>query len=517
MSKLNILQLYDYMELGGAESHIITLSKALIDRGHNVQVGSSLGPSVTKLNNLGIKFHNMDIYNQSHYFKNAGHILQIIQDQKIDIVHVHPFHSQIVMSLVKLVCKIPTVTTIHGAYKTPSTEGLNEFFDSFIFVSEETNKFHLDNKLIREDVVEVIPNCVPSSSSRRASILGENVVKIAYVSRLDNDKFPSIIFFIRCIEEIVKYMDVEITIIGQGTKYNDVVKLADDVNQKVNKKVISVVNGLIDVIRYMETVDIVVGVGRVLLEALSINKIPICIGNKHYGGIIDKEKLMRISEVNFTDRNSTRDLLPELFIKDLLRIKQNPEQVLIELDETILQFKKYFDIGISVEKHENLYGKVIDEYPRIKFNLSDILKYKQKMDEVDKILLANELKVNGYTYKLDDAKDTKVLLMPNFLDENDRWSKILIDLVMNNKFQDTTTIVIRIDNRFHSNLKEIIKKVQKVLNPYENKYKTDILIDCDYQNYVTEILFLSEMDYFIPTNNNQQDITYKCKILEVEV
>ncbi|MGY3714868.1 glycosyltransferase [Sutcliffiella cohnii] len=517
MNKLNILQLYDYMELGGAESHVITLSKALIDRGHNVQVGSCLGPSVARLNKLGIKFHNMDIYNQNHYFKNAGRIIQIIQDEKIDIVHVHPFHSQIVMSLVKLVCKIPTVTTIHGAYKTPSIEGLYEFFDSFIFVSEEVNKFHLDNKFIREDIVEIIPNCVPLYSSESASVMGEDVLKIAYVSRIDNDKYPSIIFFINCIEEIIKYMDVEITIIGQGTKYNEVVKLANDVNKKVNKQVVSVVDGLIDVVSYMETVDIVVGVGRVLLEALSMNKIPICIGNKHYVGIIDKEKLIKISKVNFTDRNSTEDLLPELFIKDLIRVKQYPEQVLIELDETILQFKKYFNLEISAKKHEYLYKKLINEYSGKVFDISDILKYKRNLDDVDKIFLAKRLKENGFTYKLDDAKEIKVLIMPNFLDDNDIWSKKLIDIVNNNKFQNTTTIVIRIDNRFHSKINEIIEKIQTVLNSYKYKFEVDILIDCEYQDYVTEILFLSIMDYFISTNETQQEMIYKCELLGVKI
>lgn len=517
MDKLRILQVYDYMQLGGAETHIITLSKALIDKGHNVQIVSSYGPAVEKIKELGISFHELDVYNPNNYFINAEKILEIIKKENIDIVHVHPFHSQVVMSLVKLVKDIPTVTTIHGAYRTPSVEGLNEFFDSFIFVSEETNKFHLDKKLISKDVVEIIPNSVPSLLNGKILTLESNVKKIVYVSRIDIDKFPSILFFINCIEKIIKYLEVEITIIGQGNKYNDVVKLVNDINQKVNKKVVSVVNGSIDVVGYMETADIVVGVGRVLLEALSLNKIPICIGNQHYVGIINKEKLMKISEVNFTDRNSTQELLPELFIKDLQRINKNPEQVLAELDETILQFKKCFDIEISAEKHEKLYRRVINEYSRKKFDISDILNYKQKLDEVDKIQFAIEMKANGYTYKLDCAKDIRILLMPNFLDKNDRWSKILIDLIINNNYQDTATIVIRIENQFHLELKEIIEKIEAVLYPYDNEYNLDILIDCEYQDYVTEALFLSEIDYFIPTNNNQQEIIYKCKLLKGQI
>ncbi|MFD1349894.1 glycosyltransferase [Oceanobacillus caeni] len=517
MDLLRILQVYDYMQLGGAETHIITLSKALMGKGHNVQIVSSNGPAVEKINELGIDFHELDVYDPTKYFINAEKIIEIIEREKINIVHVHPFHSQVVMSLVKLIKDIPIVTTIHGAYRTPSVEGLNEFFDRFIFVSEEANKFHLENKLIRKDIIEIIPNCVPLVPNGKGSILNTNILKVVYVSRIDVDKLPSILFFIKCIEEIVKYLDVEITFIGQGSKYNELINLVNDINQKLNKSVVSVVNGSVDVVRYMKAADIVVGVGRVLLEALSINKIPLCIGNNHYVGILNREKLMRISEVNFTDRNSTQELLPELLIKDLLRVKQNPGKVLMELKETILQFKKCFDIKISAERHENLYRKVINEYSGKKFEICDISKYKLKLDEIEKIHYANELKANGYTYILDGAKEIRILLMPNFYDKNDWWSRSLIDSITNNKCIRKSTVVIRIDNQFHSELKEIIEKIQTEINPYENEYNLDILIDCEYQDYITETLFLSEIDYFVPTNKNQHEIIYKCKLLEVQI
>jgi len=55
-NKLNILYLYDYMKLGGAETHIITLSKAIKDLGHNVYIAAPNGPAVKWIKEENIIF-----------------------------------------------------------------------------------------------------------------------------------------------------------------------------------------------------------------------------------------------------------------------------------------------------------------------------------------------------------------------------------------------------------------------------------------------------------------------------
>lgn len=514
MGKLRILQLCDYMQLGGAESHIITLSKGLIDKGHIVQIASSLGPAVSKLSECGIKFHELNFYNPQNYFINAEKLLNIIVEENIDIVHVHPSQSQIAISLTRLIKIVPVITTIHGAYKTPSIEGLEEFFNGFVFVSEETKKFHLDNQFVNKKLNMVIPNSVPFRTNEEEKLIPNmHALKIIYVSRLAEDKFPSIVYFINCIEQIIKFLNVEITIIGQGSKYNEVLELANVINYKLDKKVINVINGSVDVIDFMKKADVVVGVGRVILEALSVKKIPICIGNKNYVGIINKYNLLEVAKVNFTDRNSSRNLSPEFLINDLIKIQNEPEQVLSELNETVLLSKSYFEIGISAEKHQEFYREVIKTFTRKNFTLKDILKYKRKLRVLDVVRAAYDLKLNGCTYTLDNAKDTRVLIIPDISDENDKWITVLLELIKNKSFEDKITIIIRIQNQFHSIMDEVIQKIQKVLELFEAKYKIDILVDCEYHDEVNEVLFLSEISCFVPTNNNQNNTIFLCRLL----
>lgn len=518
MDKLKILQVYDYMKLGGAESHIITLSKALIDKGHIVHIASSAGPAVSRISKLGITFHELDLYNSMETFANAEKLLNIIEEENIDIVHVHPFQSQVVMSLVKLIKQVPIVTTIHGPYITPSVKGLEDFFDGFIFVSEETKEFHFEKSLLSTNFISVIPNSVPFMLNDEIMVQNiKEILKIIYVSRLDMDKYPSILFFLNCIEQIIQYLNVEITILGQGNKYNEVCEIAKNINLKLGKKVVNVTNGAVNVLRYMEKSHIVVGVGRVILEALSINRIPICIGNNKYVGIINKTNLLEISKVNFTDRNSSRSLAPEYFINDLIKINNHPEQIIRDISETIQIAKKNFDIGISAGKHEEFYSKIISAFSKKRFTIEDLLKYKQGINGVESIRTAFDLKRNGFFYSLDNAKSIRILVIPNFSLNKDKWITILTELIKIRSIHEKATIVIRIQNQYYSQSNEIISKLQNILKFCKGNESPDILIDCECLDEVTEALFLLEIDYFIPTNSVQYETIFKCRLLGIQI
>lgn len=240
MKKLNILQLYDYMELGGAESHIITLSKSLMELGHNVSIASSFGPAVNTLKRLSIPFYEIERPDESTLMSNAGKLLEIVDRLKIDIIHSHPFQSQVLASLIKLIREIPVVTTIHGSYNTPSVSGLENFIDHYIFISPETLRFHNDNFIFMKNKnYQMIPNCVEVCEDVQIE-LNTKQLTITYISRLDNDKLPSIKFFINSIEVLAKKHDIKVFIIGKGKKYNNILNKAKLINNQLSKQVIQV-------------------------------------------------------------------------------------------------------------------------------------------------------------------------------------------------------------------------------------------------------------------------------------
>lgn len=497
------------MELGGAESHIITLSKALKDEGHMVSIASSFGPAVENIINLGIQFYEFDLTNEDLYISNAEKVIQIIENEKIDIIHCHPFHSQIIASLIKMVKNIPIVSTIHGPYIPNNFNKIKHYIDRFIFISEETYFFYKDRNLINNRSV-IINNCVPVYPLVQSNSNFESELKILYVSRLDDDKYPSITFFIKALEEACGELNLKVTIVGRGTKYFEILDTINRINEKYNKAIFNLINGATDVRSYMEQHDVIVGVGRVLLEGLSAKKICICIGNSNYVGIINREKLIQISKVNFTDRNTNITLSNELFIKDLKNIFTNKDEIYSELEDTFHYFKDHYDIATSARKHSNLYYEVQKECEtKHKYFDNFNIKY------LENIEFALELKSNGFNYVFNNAKKYTYLLVPDFFDMHDRWKVCIEDIMNKGIMNNDSTIVIRITNEFHHNIENIIHIIEDTIG--EVAKQIDILIDCEYLDDIMEILLLSEVDYFIPTNEKQQLYQYYCRLMNAQI
>lgn len=513
MNKLNILQIYDYMKLGGAETHIITLSRALMDRGHNVYIAGSFGPAVNAVKGENIPFLEIDPPEENKLLENAWKIVEIIDYYNIDVIHVHPFQSQNVVALVNILRDIPVVTTIHGSYLTPSVEKLECFYNNFIFVSQESLDFHLEEGLLNKKNCYVVPNCVKIEANEISLHSKKDSLQIAYISRIDTDKLPSIVFFVECVEQLTKQMDIQVEIIGSGNQFSYLKDLIDKINRNSSKEVINLINGSDNINQHITKSDIVVGVGRVILEALALGKIPICIGNNNYVGIVNAKTLKKISNVNFTDRNTHNPYKKELFIEDINSILEKPEKVKKEIQESLKYLLNHFDIKLSAKEHERIYLEIINNHHSKTFR-SNSLKYLNHIDEIESINFAFELNNQGIKYQLDTMKNNKILLKPDFYSENDNWTAVFNNL--GNHFDlDNTTVVIRIDYDYLDNIDEILEKISVVFDSLDKKF--DLLIDYQYHDEVNEDLFLLEMDMFIVTNNNQQKYMYKCELFGCKI
>ncbi|XXM72056.1 glycosyltransferase [Lysinibacillus sphaericus] len=510
---MNILQVYDHMELGGAESHILTLSKALIDRGHSVHLAAPEGPSSYKVNDLKIQHHLLELKKTSRLLENLFELVKIINQNDIDIVHVHPFQSQVVAGLLPFLLKVPIVTTIHGPYLTPSTNKLKPIYKNYIFVSEEIRKHHVQRNLIsRADKVEIIPNSVPSGGPLESNNNFNETLKITYISRLDRDKLPSIKFFLRSIKKIASFINIDVKVIGKGEKLEEVLILKNKINDSIGKNIITVIEGTNFISKYIEKSDVVVGVGRVILEAISCKKIAICMGNKYYVGIIDSTNLLEISKVNFTDRACSEKLSTESFLRDLISI--NKGEVQKETEKTYNLLMSHFDIKLSAEKHERFYQDVISSNMYNKINTKKMSLFNDYFFGANSISEGLQLIEEGYSYNLAGTKQYKILIHPDFNDEKDSWRNILKELLKNETIQTAFSLVIRIENKYQDKLNQIIQEIEDILA--KQKSTLDVLVDCEFQDTVTQIIFLSSIDVFIPTSS-QKTLEFKCKLLNKRI
>lgn len=79
-----------------------------------------------------------NLYDIQHINESINNVINIIKKYKIDIIHTHPYVSQIVGSYCSIATGIPVVTTLHSIYSIPILEKTyKDIIKNKICVSEE--------------------------------------------------------------------------------------------------------------------------------------------------------------------------------------------------------------------------------------------------------------------------------------------------------------------------------------------------------------------------------------------
>ncbi|MBQ5799250.1 MAG: glycosyltransferase, partial [Oscillospiraceae bacterium] len=90
MSKKILMALMG-LEIGGAETHVVELSKELHRRGYEVVVVSNGGVYERELVEAGIRCHRAPLHKRSlgAMFRSLVALRRIIREEKPDVVHAH--------------------------------------------------------------------------------------------------------------------------------------------------------------------------------------------------------------------------------------------------------------------------------------------------------------------------------------------------------------------------------------------------------------------------------------------
>ena len=88
---MKILMVTMAMNIGGAETHILELTKELSLRGHDVTVASFGGVYADELQKLGVRCVSLPLHtkNPAHVMKSYYGLKKLLREEKFDIVHAH--------------------------------------------------------------------------------------------------------------------------------------------------------------------------------------------------------------------------------------------------------------------------------------------------------------------------------------------------------------------------------------------------------------------------------------------
>ena len=188
LDKKIILQVIPRMELGGAESGTLEISKFMVRKGWKVIVVSAGGALVEKLNSgkvIHIKL-NIDSKNPFIIFLNIFRLASIIKKFNVKIVHARsraPAWSAYYAC--KFFKRIKFVTTVHGAYKNQNF--IKKFYNSIMLKSDKIIAIskYIKNYLLKEYTVKknnlkkinVIPRGVDSYKYNNKNIDSSRLFK----------------------------------------------------------------------------------------------------------------------------------------------------------------------------------------------------------------------------------------------------------------------------------------------------------------------------------------------------
>ena len=460
------------LDIGGAETHIVELAKALSRRGIEIIVASNGGAYEQELLDAGIEHIKVPFHSKNPVYLSRAYkqLKQIIFKNHIDVVHAHARIPAFLCGLLHRRYHFRFVTTAHWVFSTKFPYNLlTRWGDRSLAVSDDIKQYLIDSYGILPENIRVTINGIDmekfSADTDFSDIaeefqLSPEKTRIVYVSRMDTDRSLAAHKLIEIAAELEREIpNLEIVIVGGGNDFENIKSEADAVNSATGHRLIITAGSRTDINKFNASGSIFIGVSRAALEAMACRKPSVIAGNEGYIGIFDKDKLQISIDTNFCCRGCG-ETTAEKLKSDILKVLKLPEEQQTALGtyarETV---KKYYSVNTMADDAIKMYISIIKNSP---INEVDI----REFDDIDSYLLTNPIRISkgkidvmisGY-YGFNNSGDDSILkAMVDSISANRPEIRILA--LSNNPSQTKTVYGIDAIHRF--NLPGIIYNMHK--------------------------------------------------------
>ena len=334
---MKILMVLMSFDIGGAETHVLELSRALAGMGHDITVASNGGVYVAELEKCGIKHVKLplDRKNPLAFSRSYMGLSRLIKRERFHVVHAHARIPAFICGLLSRRLHFRFVTSAHWVFKVNTLwRKISDWGEKTIAVSEDIKQYVISNYGVFPDNVSVTINGVdmknfsadaPCDDIRAELGFTDKKPTVAYVSRMDTDRSAVAAMLCEIAPELRrKYPDIRFVIVGGGDDFDRVKSLSDAANAKVGADFVKMTGARTDINKFIAMSDIFVGVSRAVLEAMSAAKPVVIAGNEGYIGILDDENYDTAVSTNFCCRGCAESTKERLFA-DICRLMDSGE------------------------------------------------------------------------------------------------------------------------------------------------------------------------------------------------
>ncbi|HGF7478565.1 TPA: polysaccharide deacetylase family protein [Vibrio mimicus] len=338
---MNILMALSQLEVTGAEVYATTVGNELTRRGHQVFYVSD---TLTKAHDgpfFKLRFNKRSIFRRLWH---VAYLIYLIKKNKIQLVHAHSRASSWSCHIACHLTNTPMVTTVHGRQPVhASRKKFHAMGDKALPVCEAIRDQLINDLNVPESQLHISRNGIETDTFKRSPVPKNPKPVISIIGRLSGPKGE---LCYRLLTECLDLDRYQVQVIT-GTPLSERFTTLQD---KVSFPGYSA-----NVEHVMAQSDLVIGAGRVAMEALLCGRPTIAIGEASCVGIIELDNLDKAMATNFGDIGP-KDLainfqqIPALIEQGLSKPCCSPEVT----QQIILNY----DLRVVVDELERLYQTI---------------------------------------------------------------------------------------------------------------------------------------------------------------
>lgn len=410
----NIMICLEKMGIGGIETSVLNQAIEYKRRGINPIIVAANGIYSDFLKENDINFEEVDFPLENNVDSNKmKRIMEIIEKYEVEQVIINQLPCILSVMPACIIKNIPYVAYVHTSFSTIKNDDNNMYnwYERTYPIYQDLLKIYFQNAYkivaISELAAEYVVNRYDATKDK-VIILHNSInldvyksenkenkkEKFVLISRLSQEKLESIKNGVEIFE---KYdcKNKKMTIVGDGDKREE---LEQYVNLKKDRNKIKFVGACTNVKEIINQNDIVLGVDRVILEAIAMKKIPVLIGYSEPKQIITKENIKIEADEGFSGENLKSTSIEELakqikeknidveenynYVKENLNIQKN----IYTEEKTEINYEgANIEIIRLIEKLQNKNIELQEKIPKINEKLNgELEKANKELEETKK-------------------------------------------------------------------------------------------------------------------------------------
>lgn len=286
---MRILMTLSQTEVTGAEVYAVTIADELIARGHEVFILSDTLHTPTRATYVPLELDKRSFWRRLKY---VTFLVRFIRKHRIQVVHAHSRAAMWVSWFATRLARVPMLSTVHALEPTHTTRRLIPAFGDYaVAVCENARQNVVENIGFPADRIEVLRNGFqPTEPTAQPTLPEERLITL--IGRLSSTKGEAAF---QLLENLLQHhTDHRICVIGgrdlppRFERFRDRVQFIGHVTTA-------------EVATWMQRSALVIGSGRVAVEALLMGKKTLAFGAFSAPGLVTEENLPECLTSNFGD------------------------------------------------------------------------------------------------------------------------------------------------------------------------------------------------------------------------